>query len=138
MLKGFTNNDQLIMLGTLEEFVTFLDQECGGIFVQKEWIEETVDNVSGHVYYRGTTPVAFVNAAILTEFMLNAEPWLAQDRTTFATEFQKELIAALEASDALIEEAVSQVTNALEERVTKGEFLRTGYRFITNKEKIEE
>ena len=56
MLKGFTNNDQLIMLGTLEEFVTFLDQECGGIFVQKEWIEETVDNVSGHVYYRGTTP----------------------------------------------------------------------------------
>ena len=70
--------------------------------------------------------------------MLNAEPWLAQDRTTFATEFQKELIAALEASDAPIEEAVSQVTNALEERVTKGEFLRTGYRFIANKEKIEE
>ncbi|MCK9482458.1 MAG: hypothetical protein M0R38_12015 [Bacteroidia bacterium] len=138
MLKGFTNNDQLIMLDTLDEFVTFLDQECGGIFVQKEWIEETVDNVSGYVYYRGTTPVAFANTVVLTEFMLNAEPWLVQDRTTFATEFQKELIAALGASDALIEDAVSQVTNALEERATKGEFLRTGYRFITNKEKIEE
>lgn len=138
MLKGFTNNDQLIMLGTLDEFVTFLDQECSGIFVQKEWIEETVDNVSGHVYCRGTTPVAFVNTAILTEFMLNAEPWLVQDRTTFAAEFQKELITALGVSDALIEEAVSQATNTLEERVTKGEFLRTGYRFIANKEKIEE